>query len=54
VYTGSWCGILRERYCLEDPYLDKKLILSSIFRTLNVGIWTGSIWFRIGAGGGNL
>jgi len=51
VYTGSGCGILRERDRWEDLDLDMKLILSSIFRTLNVGTWTGSSWLRIGTGG---
>jgi hypothetical protein len=54
VYTGSWCAILRERDRLEDPDLDRKLILSSIIRTLNVGTWTGSVWLRTGTGGGHL
>ena len=54
MYTGSWCGILRERDRLEDPDLDRKVMLSSIFRTLNVGTWTGSIWLRIGMGGRHL
>jgi len=29
-------------------------ILSWIFRKWGVGVWTGSIWLRIGTGGGQL
>jgi hypothetical protein len=31
-----------------------KKILSWNFRKWDVGVWTGSIWLRIGTGGGNL
>jgi hypothetical protein len=43
---------VRERDHLEDPGIDKKVILSWIFRKWEVGVWTGSIWLRIGTGGG--
>ena len=39
---------------LEDPGLDGKIILRWIFRKWEVGVWTGSSWLRIGAGGGDL
>jgi len=39
---------------LENPDLDKKLKLISIFRMLNLGTWTGLIWLRIGTVGGHL
>ena len=39
---------------LEDPGVDGRIILSWIFRKWDVRAWTGSIWFRIGTGGGHL
>jgi len=39
---------------LEDPGVDGRIILRWIFRKLDVGVWTGSSWFRIGTGGGHL
>jgi hypothetical protein len=39
---------------LEDPGVDGKIILRWIFRTWDVGAWTGLIWLRIGTGGGHL
>jgi len=39
---------------LEDPGIDGRIILRWIFRRWDVRAWTGLIWFRIGAGGGNL
>jgi len=54
VYTGFWCGNLRERDHLEDPGLDGRIVLRWISRYWGVGSWTGSIWLRIGTGGGLL
>jgi hypothetical protein len=34
---------------LKDPVVDGKIILRWIFRKGHVRVWTGSIWFRIGA-----
>jgi len=31
-----------------------RIILRWIFRKWNVGVWTGSSWFKIGTGGGHL
>jgi len=39
---------------LEDPGIDGRIILRWIFRTWDVRAWTGSIWLRIGTGGGHL
>ena len=51
-YTGVWWGNLRERDHLRDPGIDGRIILRWIFRTLDVVAWTGSMWLRIGTGGG--
>jgi hypothetical protein len=39
---------------LGDPDEDGKMIVRSVFRKWDVGLWTGSGWFRIGTGGGQL
>jgi hypothetical protein len=49
-----WSGSLRERYNLEDPGFDGRIILRWLFRKWYVEAWTGFIWFRIGIGGGHL
>jgi hypothetical protein len=49
-----WWGNLRERDHLEDPGVNDITILRRIFRMWDVGVWTGSIWLRIGTGGGKL
>jgi hypothetical protein len=43
-----------EKEFLKDPRVDGRIILRRIFRKWGVRIWTGSIWFRIEAGGGHL
>jgi hypothetical protein len=52
--TGMWWGNLRERKFLEDPGVDRKIILRWIFRKWNVVVWTGSSWFWLRTGGGHL
>jgi hypothetical protein len=32
--------------------MDERIILRWIFGKLNMRVWSGSSWFRIGAGGG--
>jgi hypothetical protein len=43
-----------ERDHLEDTGVDGSIILKWIFRKWDLRIWTGSIWLRIGTGGGHL
>jgi hypothetical protein len=54
VYTGFGWGNLRERDHLENPDVDRRIILRWIFRKCDVKTWTGSIWFRIGTVDGHL
>jgi hypothetical protein len=54
VHTGFWWGNLRERYHLEDPGIDGRIIFKWIFKKWDVGVWTGLIWVRRGKGGGHL
>jgi len=49
-----WWGNLREKVLLEDSGVDGRIILRWIFRKWDVGVWTGSSWFRIGTDGGHL
>jgi hypothetical protein len=46
-------GKLRESDHLEEPDVDG-MILRSIFRKWDVGVRIGSIWLRIGTGGGHM
>ena len=43
-----------EKITLGDLGVDGRIILSRIFRKWDMGVWTGSIWLRIGTGGGHL
>jgi hypothetical protein len=52
-YTGFWWGNLRESDHLGDPGVDGRIILRWIFRKWDEGVWAGSSWLRIGAGGGH-
>jgi hypothetical protein len=51
---GVLLGIPEGKNHLVDPGVDGIMILRWIFRKRNVGAWTGSSWFRIGTGGGQL
>jgi hypothetical protein len=48
-HAGFWWGNLREVDHVENPGVDGRIILKWIFET-----WTGSIWLRVGTGGGLL
>jgi len=50
--TGFCWGNLSERDHWGDPGADRRIIL--IFRKLDVGVWTGSSWLKIGTGCGHL
>jgi hypothetical protein len=52
MYAEFWWGNLTERQHLEDPGVNWRIVLSWIFRKLDVGVWTGSSWLRIGTVGG--
>jgi hypothetical protein len=54
VYRRFWCEILNGRDHLEDEIVDVRMGLEWIFWRLAEGVWIGSIWLRIGAGGGLL
>jgi hypothetical protein len=54
VYTGFWWGNLRERDHLEEAGVDGRIMLRWIFRKWYVEALIGSIWLRIGTGGGHL
>ena len=47
-------GNVRERAHLGGQGVDRRTILRRIFRTWNVGAWTGLIWLSTGTVGGNL
>jgi hypothetical protein len=53
-YTGFWWGNLRERDHCGDPGVDGRMILRRIVTKLDVGVWTGLSWLRLGTGGGHL
>jgi hypothetical protein len=47
-----YCGNLRERDNLGDLGVDGRIMIIWIFRTWDVGVWTGSKWLRMRTGGG--
>jgi hypothetical protein len=49
-----WWGNLRDRNHLGGPGIDGSIILRWNFRKLDVAVWTGSSWLRIGTGDGHL
>ena len=54
MYKGFWWGNLRERDHLGVLGVNGRIILKFIFKKCDGWQWTGSIWFRIGTGGGHL
>jgi hypothetical protein len=44
-------GNLRERDHLEDPGIDRRIILRMILRKWDLEAWTGLSWLRLGTGG---
>jgi hypothetical protein len=54
LYTGIRWGNLRERDHLQDPGIDRRMIVRWIFRKWDIGVWTGSSWLRIGTAGGHM
>jgi hypothetical protein len=47
-------GKLREGDQWGDPGIGERIVLKWIYRKWDVGFWTGSVWLRIGTGGGHL
>jgi hypothetical protein len=47
VHTGFWCGNLKEGDHLEDPGVDRRIILRRIFRRWGGGMdWIGLVQDR--------
>ena len=51
---GALVGKLEGKRSLRNPDADGRIIIRWIFRKWDVWVWTGSIWFKIGTGGGHL
>ena len=47
-------GKLRDKDHFGNPSICGRIIVKRIFRKWDVGVWTGSIWLRIGTGCGHL
>ena len=52
MYKGFWLGNPKERGNSGDPGVDGTIILRWIFQRWDAGLWTGSVCFGIGTGGG--
>jgi hypothetical protein len=52
LYTGFWCGSLRERDHLEVTCMDGRTILRWFFKKWDVEVWIGLSCLRIETGTG--
>jgi hypothetical protein len=55
--SGTYRGLVGKREGrgqLENSDVEGRIILKWIFERLDGGVWTGSVWLRIGTGGGLL
>jgi len=51
VHTGFWWGNQRESDHLEDPGIDRRIIVNGSSGS-RMGAGTGLFWLRVGTGGG--
>jgi hypothetical protein len=54
MYIQGLVGKREGKRPLGRPRLEGRIILRWIFKKWNVRTWTGSMWLRIGTGGGHL
>jgi hypothetical protein len=54
MYTEFWRGNLRERDQCGRPRHRYEDNIKMDLQEFGCGVWTGSIWLRIGTGGGHL
>jgi hypothetical protein len=47
---GFWWGDPRERDHLENPNVNRRIILKWILKKWDLETWTGLIWLKIGTG----
>jgi hypothetical protein len=53
-FTGCWWGNMREGGRWGNTDVDWRIILTCIFRKLEVVVGTGRSWLRIVTGGGHM
>ena len=54
VHTGVWWRNLTEGDHSKDPGIDGRMVLKWTVKNWERGAWIGSIWLKIGTGGGLL